>query len=98
MIGNASPYIEACYARRILINDNYGEIYGGLGWRSKSLCGCVFRREECRPCKLLIDLGMQRSCIPLAGMELYKNTSKSEKTNPIFLTHPAPVKMAGVRR
>jgi len=31
MIGNVGPYIEVCYARRILIYDIYGEKYGEFG-------------------------------------------------------------------
>ena len=50
------------------------------------LYACVLQQEEYSSRKSLIDLRMQWSCIPLAGIELYKNTLKSEKTNPIIFT------------
>ena len=52
------------------------------GWISRCVAVC-YGGGECCPCKLLIDLGMQRSCILLAGIRLRKIASKSEKTNPI---------------
>ncbi|RKX29799.1 MAG: hypothetical protein DRP46_06630 [Candidatus Zixiibacteriota bacterium] len=57
-----------------------------LAGRDKSLCGCVLRRKVGRFRKSLIDIGMQRSCIPMKDMELHESASKSEKTKP-FLTH-----------
>ena len=55
----------------------------------KSLYFCVLRRGRRRSRKSLIDMRMQWSCIPLAGIELYKNTLKSEKTNPFSGFPPA---------
>jgi len=39
----------------------------------KSLGGCALRTQRGRPRKSLIDLRIERQCIPLAGIELYKS-------------------------
>jgi len=74
MIGIWGPYIEVYYAGDYSLyktgcliipthspSKNSGSSTScGAPKRNnrKPLCGCVLRREECRPCKLLIDLGM----------------------------------------
>ena len=71
----------------VCITRNKG-IYDGNNGRFAPLRKSLFGNTLCQQVscsrKSLIGLEMRRSCIPLAGIELYKSAFKDAKTKPFF--------------